>query len=84
MWDVLVGFIYLSVFLFDPFIFAFRYDPLRNKQWLVTTTRLLTLMIIIDMFLTPLTAIVREESMSDENKSKGKYKKYAVTTSNDK
>ena len=84
MWDVLVGFIYLSVFLFDPFIFAFKYEPLRSKQWLMTTTRLLTTMIVIDMFLTPLTAIVREESMNDDNKSKGKYKKYAVTTSNDK
>ena len=65
LWDVLVGFIYLSCFLIDPFIFAFKYAALKNQNGMLTTTRILTMMIIIDMILTPFTAIVREESMND-------------------
>ena len=82
MWDVLMGFIYLSCYLIDPFAAAFRWSPFEENPWLNVTQRFLTCMIVIDMILTPFTAIVREESMNDE-KAKGKYKKYAVTTSND-
>lgn len=84
LWDVLMGFIYLICYLIDPYTLAFKFRPFLEKPELNTFSRVLTIMIIFDMILTPFTAIPREESLGKENKGQNKYKKYAVTTSNDK
>ena len=60
-WDLLLGLIYLCCYWIDPFVICFNFEPLEISNGLNNTQNLLTVVLIADMILVPLSAIKKKQ-----------------------
>lgn len=61
LWDSMMGFLYWMTFFLDPYIFAFLFVPLENRN-INFFQKSLTFVIFLDMILEIFTGIPREDS----------------------
>ena len=59
-----MGFLYVSCYILDPFIYAFDLEPLLNLT-LLDVIRAQSLLILFDMLLKPMTGVRKEEIIID-------------------
>ena len=59
-----MGFLYVSCYVLDPFIYAFDLEPLLNLT-LLDVIRAQSLLILFDMLLKPMTGVRKEEIIID-------------------
>ena len=64
IWDTFMGFLYVSCYILDPFIYAFDLEPLLNLT-LLDVIRAQSLLILFDMLLKPMTGTRKEELIID-------------------
>ena len=62
-WDMLMSFLYLTTYINDPLVIAFRFTPYSNNK-LFNLMTFINTVIILDIFLNLLTAIRKEDSMN--------------------
>lgn len=58
-WDLAIGFVYLTCFLVDPVVCAFKLEPIHNVQ-INQLQRVLTFILVFNMMLVPLSAQLRK------------------------
>ena len=59
-----MGFLYVSCYILDPFIYAFDLEPLLNLT-LLDVIRVQSFIILFDMLLKPMTGTRKEEVIID-------------------
>ena len=59
IWDTSMGFLYISCYIIDPFVFSFNLKPITNLL-LLSIIRIQGVLIIIDMMLKPFTGTRKE------------------------
>ena len=64
IWDTSMGFLYVSCYVLDPFIYAFDLEPLLNLM-LLDVIRAQSFLILFDMLLKPMTGTRKEEIIID-------------------
>lgn len=69
LWDLVISLIYLMSYVLDPIVFAFKFTPLDDP--LVNRFSLLvTYMIILDIFIVPITGVAKEDQDLPERLNK--------------
>lgn len=61
-WDMFMGVCYLYAIVIDPFVYSEHFFPLENKR-LNRFNRFLTLIFLVNIIVTPLTGVPREDSI---------------------
>ena len=60
-WDLLIGFIYLLSYMFDPVVLGFEFEPLESL-WLYRFSSVVTYVIIVDIFIQPFTGVLKDDN----------------------
>ena len=59
MFEIMMGFVYLLVFVIDPYILAARFHPLETP-FMSTASILCTILIFVEILLRPIMGIKKE------------------------